>query len=400
MRARVITVDPLSTLLRLPASEKLERGLQHTPQEIAQQPGTWRRTLDRLRSQRGEFEAFLASTGLRDQPERRPTVFLVGAGTSDYIGRSLHPLLRRCWQCEVIPVASTSLLPDFSDSLVAGRRYLWISFSRSGNSPEGVAVLERALEECPQISHLLVSCNGSGRMMQAIEGRPGCHTLVLDDEVNDRGLAMTSSFTNMVLTGQFLAHLANPAAYAPIVDALATAAESLLPHAAHLASDLVREGYSRVCFLGSGGLAGAAMESALKVLELTAGRVQTMSQATLALRHGPMAALDHDTLLVAFISSQAPRRNYELDLLREIGAKGLVRTRVAVAADPAGLDREAEHILAPEAAAAIPDACRPMLDVIFGQLLGLFASIHAGLQPDTPSPTGAISRVVPELSIY
>lgn len=393
-------MDPLSQLLRLPASEKLERGLQHTPEEIAQQPRTWRRTFQSLQAQRSEIGAFLAACGLRDEVKNRPTVFLVGAGTSDYIGRSLHHLLRRCWQCEVIPVASTSLLTDFSDSLVAGRRCLWISFSRSGNSPEGVAVLEDALEECPQISHLLVSCNGSGRMMQAVEGRPSCHAIVLDDETNDRGLAMTSSFTNMVLTGQFLAHLADPAAFAPIVDALATAGESLLPQAAQLASDLVGEDYNRVCFVGSGGLAGAAMESALKVLELTAGRVQSMSQATLALRHGPMAALDRDTLLVAFISSQAPRRSYELDLLREIGSKGLVRTRVAVAADPKGLSGEAEHVLAPETAVAIPDACRPVLDVLLGQSLGLFASIHAGLQPDTPSPTGAISRVVPELSIY
>lgn len=393
-------MDPLSTLLRLPASEKRELGCEHTPQEIAQQPRTWRRTLAGLQAHRAALESFLASAGLRDEPARRPTVFLVGAGSSDYIGRSLQHLLRRCWQCEVLPVASTSLLTDFADYVLPGRRSLWISFSRSGNSPEGIAVLERALEECPQISHLLVSCNNSGRMMQAIEGRRGCHATVLDDEVNDRGLAMTSSFTNMVLAGQFLAHGSDPAAYAPVVEALAKTGESLLPRAAQLAFDLVRDGYRRVCFVGSGGLAGAAMESALKVLELTAGRVQSMSQATLALRHGPMAALDAETLLVAFVSSQAPRRNYELDLLREIGSKGLVRTRVVVAADPQGLESEAEHVLAPETAAAIPDACRPVLDVLFGQLLGLFASMHAGLQPDTPSPTGAISRVVPELSIY
>ena len=31
--------------------------------------------------------------------------------------------------------------------------------------------------------------------------------LVLDDAVNDRGLAMTSSFTNMVLAGQCVGHL-------------------------------------------------------------------------------------------------------------------------------------------------------------------------------------------------
>lgn len=393
-------MDPLTALLRLPASEKSERGLEHTPQEIAQQPRTWRRTLDRLQMQRGELEAFLASTGLREAGEKRPTVFLVGAGTSDYIGRSLHHLLRRCWQCEVIPVASTSLLTDFSDLLISDRRYLWISFSRSGNSPEGVAVLERAIEERPRISHLFVTCNESSRMMQAMEGRPGCHSIVLEDEVNDRSLAMTSSFTNMVLTGQFLAHLADAAGYTPIVDALAAAGESLLPRAAQLASDLVSQGFSRVCFVGSGGLAGAAMESALKVLELTAGRVQSMSQATLALRHGPMAALHRDTLLVASVSSELPRRNYELDLLREIGGKDLVRTRVAVAADPRDLRGEAEQILAPQTAANVPDDCRPVLDVLFGQLLGLFASINAGLQPDSPSPTGAISRVVPELSIY
>ena len=393
-------MDPLTSLLRLPASEKLERGLLHTPQEIAHQPETWRRTFDQLQSHSNDLAAFLASSGLQDAPEHRPTVFLVGAGSSDYIGRSLHHLLRSAWQCEVIPVASTSLLTDYSDSLIQGRRYLWISFSRSGNSPEGIAVLERALEECPLVNHLLVTCDRSGRMTKVLDGHPRSHAIVLDDATNDRSLAMTSSFTNMVLTGQFLAYLPRSSEYQPILSALAAAAESLLPRASQLAAQLVQENYHRVCFLGSGGLAGAAMESALKVLELTAGRVQSMSQATLALRHGPMAALDRDTLLVSFISNQAPRRNYELDLLREIGGKELVRTRVAVSADPQGLAAEAEQVLAPETAAAIPDACRPMLDVIFGQLLGLFASVHAGLKPDAPSPNGAISRVVPELSIY
>ncbi|MGC2301665.1 MAG: tagatose-6-phosphate ketose isomerase [Acidobacteriaceae bacterium] len=393
-------MDPLSTLLHLPASEKLELGVLHTPQEISQQPGTWRRTFELLQSRRNQTEAFLAAAGIGEEVSRRPVVFLVGAGSSDYIGRSLFHLLRRLWQCEVVPVASTSLLTDFSDYVLPDRRYLWISFSRSGNSPEGIAVLERALEECPNVGHMLVSCNGSGGMMKAIEGRPGCHAIVLDEETDDRGLAMTSSFTNMLLTGQFLGHAANAAEYAPIVGALAAAAESMLPQAATLAADLANEGYARVCFLGSGGIAGAAMECALKVLELTAGRVQSMSQATLALRHGPMAALDPNTLVIAFLSSQVARRNYEIDLLREIGSKGLVRTRVVVATDPHALNREAEHVLAPATAAAIPDAYRPALDVIFGQLLGLFASIHAGLKPDVPSPNGAISRVVPELSIY
>ncbi len=394
-------MNPLAALLNLSASQKLDRGLSHTPHEIAQQSRTWSATLALLKSREQQIQEFLAAAGLRGPAEQRPTVFLIGAGTSDYIGRSLHHLLRTQWQCEVIPVASTELLPDFSEFVLPDRRYLWISFSRSGDSPEGVAVLERALAECPNVDHLIVTCNAEGRMNKAVQGRANTLALVLDDAVNDRGLAMTSSFTNMVVTGQFLAHVWTTDAYAPILDALAAAAEDLLPRAASLASSLADGTYTRACFVGSGVLAGTAMESALKVLELTAGNVQTMSQPTLALRHGPMAALNRDTLFVSLVSSQPQRRKYELDLLREIGSKGLVRTRVAItSADAASLHGEAEYVLAPDTQAAIPDLYRPPLDVLFGQLLGLFSSMHFGLKPDVPSPNGAISRVVQNVGIY
>jgi tagatose-6-phosphate ketose/aldose isomerase len=46
------------------------------------------------------------------------------------------------------------------------------------------------------------------------------------------------------------------------------------------------------------------------------------------------------------------------------------------------------------------DAYRPPVDALFGQLLGLFASLRQGLKPDTPSPNGAIRRVVSEVNIY
>ncbi|WP_236656812.1 hypothetical protein [Acidisarcina polymorpha] len=125
-----------------------------------------------------------------------------------------------------------------------------------------------------------------------------------------------------------------------------------------------------------------------------------MTQSTLALRHGPMAALDRDTLLVSLGSSDPRRRQYELDLLCEIGSKDLVCTRVAVATDANLLLADAEYVLAPETGAAIPDLYRPVLDVVFGQLLGLFASIQLGSKPDVPSPNGAISRVVQNVEIH
>lgn len=393
-------MDPLSALLKLDSTQKITRGLEYTPCEIAQQPATWIGTFDRLRGRHAEIRSFLSASGVGGSPEKRPVVYLIGAGTSDYIGWSVYQLLRRQWRCEVIPVASTSLITDFSEYVFKDSRYLWVSFSRSGDSPEGVAVLDRALEECPNISHILLSCNDAGRMSRLVDGHERCLSIVLDKAANDRSLAMTSSFSNMVLAGQILAHAWSFGEYEAILQGLVSAAASLLPRAAELAFSLAEGGYHRACFVGSSVLAGAAQECALKLLELTAGKVQAISQPTLALRHGPMAALDRNTLFVSLVSSQPGRREYELDLLREIGTKELVRTRVAVATDPRLLRPEADHVLSPESPDPVPDLYRPVLDVMFGQLLGLFSSLHFGLKPDNPSPNGAISRVVQNVRIH
>jgi tagatose-6-phosphate ketose/aldose isomerase len=148
-------------------------------------------------------------------------------------------------------------------------------------------------------------------------------------------------------------------------------------------------------------LKAVAKESALKLLELTAGKVVTMSESALGLRHGPMAALDQETLFVCFLSSNKRVQDYERHLLEEIGSKRLVTTRVLVAgSEKAGMNSLAEHFLAPAVPIAVADDYRPAVDVIFGQLLGLFFSLRWSLQPDCPSPNGAISRVVQNVSIH
>src|SRR5271156_107554 len=127
-------LDALSELLRLPESEKAARGLAHTPAEIAQQPDTWTTTFELFRRKQAVIAEFLSRAGLGANVASQPTVFLVGAGTSDYIGQALTYLLRKCWHCEVIAVPSTDLLTHVDELLISGRKYLWISFSRSGDS--------------------------------------------------------------------------------------------------------------------------------------------------------------------------------------------------------------------------------------------------------------------------
>lgn len=394
-------MNALFDLLSLPENEKTSRGLVHTPAEIAQQPETWRSTFELFRGRHTGITEFLLSAGLSAPPGSRPTVFLVGAGTSDYIGQSLAFLLRRMWRCEVIAVPSTDLLTHFDDLLIPENRYLWISFSRSGDSPEGVAALKLAGKSRPDIHHLVVSCNAKGRMIRENAGRPRFLNVCLDDAVNDRGLAMTSSFSNMVVFGQCLAHAEDPGRYEPVLSQLVEAGKSFLPKAADCAAALATEPYSKACFVGSGPLRAVAKESALKLLELTAGKMPTMSESALGLRHGPMAALDENTLFVCFLSGDRRFQQYESDLLNEVGNKRLVRTRIAVGGggDPA-TSSIAERYLGPATSLAVADNYRPVVDVMFGQLLGLFFSLRWNLRPDCPSPNGAISRVVQNVSIH
>jgi tagatose-6-phosphate ketose/aldose isomerase len=381
--------------------EKAERGLTHTPGEILQQPNTWATTFLNFQQRQTETEAFLKLAGIGPESKRDTTVFLVGAGTSDYIGRSIANVLRQKWQCEVTPVASTDLLTGFDDYIIPGRRYLWISFSRSGDSAEGVAVLEKALRERPEIFHLVVSCNAEGKMIREHRQNSKVFGLVLDDAVNDRGLAMTSSYSNMVVCGQCLANLWTPKEYEPILHAMIAGAEKLLEKGADCAAELAEGPYTNVCFVGTGALKEVARESALKVSELTAGRIRTMSESTLGLRHGPMAAMNGETLFVAYLSSDRRRLEYEIDLLKEIGSKGVVPTRVAVGLDASDeIAAAAECVLTPGSPLSIPDLYRPPLDVIFAQMLGLFFSIRCDLKPDTPSPSGVITRVVQNVQIH
>ena len=394
--------DPLCALLDLPEQERTERGLEHTPREIWQQPATWSKTFERCRDHQGELNDVLRRAGIGRGSTSSPTVYLVGAGTSDYTGRALAPLLRRRWGCDVWPIPSTTLLTEFEEFHSPGREYLWISFSRSGESPEGVALLEQALDRNREIRHLVITCNQQGPMAQLCLLHPDrAIALVLDDSVNDRGLAMTSSFSNMLLAGQCVGHLEDLSQFGEVVGQLSDTGRRFLPAAAEAAAAITLLGCTRVCFVGSGALRAVADESALKVVELSAGKVTTMAETPLGLRHGPLSSVDGQTLFVAFLSSDPRRRGYELDLLREIDRKRLGRVRAVVTARGADdVSALADYSLSLNGAADFPDHYRPVLDVMLGQLIGLFASMQHGLKPDQPSPGGTITRVVAPIKLY
>ena len=386
----------MGTLLADPADEQSRRGYHHTLREIAQQPFTWIETARNLAPRAGELRSALAHvTG-----SGRGVLALTGSGSSLYAGECLAPGLQAALGIPVQAVASGELLTHPQGRLPRTGPCLVVSFARSGNSPESVAVLDglRAESSC---RHLVITCNRHGRLAARGSTDASVTTVVLDDKTCDRSLVMTSSFTNMVLAGRLLALTDAPKDYEARALRLAgLAAQVLLRHGDGLAA-AARTEFRSAVYLGSGGRHGAAREAALKMLEMTAGQVMTFPETYLGLRHGPMAAVDDRALVVCFLSADDVVRAYEADLVRELKRKGLGARKVLVGAEvPEDLVSPGDLVVDVPGLGAVEDDDATVLDVLVGQTLAFFRCMAIGLRPDSPSDDGVISRVVESFAIH
>jgi tagatose-6-phosphate ketose/aldose isomerase len=265
-----------------------------------------------------------------------------------------------------------------------------VSLARSGESPESAAVVRNIQRLFPRVRHLAITCNAQGHLARS----PGATAIVLDPRTNDRSLAMTSSFSNLVLAGICLKHAREIAEHLPSLCARLQQNLSVLDSKARaIATDHV----NRVVVLASAPLMGWAQEASLKILEMSAGRIPVMAETHLGLRHGPMTFLRPDTLVVSLLSSDPLCRRYEEDLLAELGAKKLGRI-VAITSDDTGSTAFGEAV--PAMAPEVPDSLRTPFEIVFPQLLAYHLSLRADLNPDDPSPNGVINRVVQGVRIY
>jgi tagatose-6-phosphate ketose/aldose isomerase len=387
----------IASLLAAPAAEQGQRGYRHTLREIAQQPLTWIETASRLAGQVGMLEAEL--TRLRADPTA--AVILTGSGSSVYAGECLAAALQATLGVPVQAVSAGNLLTHPAGSLPPSGEGLLVHFARSGNSPESCAVLDSVRELAPRMRHLVITCNGQGRLATGSQGDARVARIVLDDKTHDRSLVMTSSFTNMTLAGRLLAQSGDVAGYARRARDLAfLAVEVLLGHGDALAR-LARSGFDSAAYLGSGARFGSAREAALKMLEMTNGRVRSFPETYLGLRHGPMCAIDEKALVVCFLSSDALTRAYEVDLIRELNRKHLGARKVILGQDvPADLATPSDVVVDLAGSARLADDDAPILDVLLGQLLAFFRCQHEGLRPDLPSDDGVINRVVEDFAIH
>ncbi|MBT2215988.1 SIS domain-containing protein [Virgibacillus dakarensis] len=387
-------------MFNLTSEELKKQEATYTANEIHQQPDVWQELVSTIFQQKESSRGFIESIYRKHDNTR---VILTGAGTSAFIGDILVPELRKQTngkvQFEAIP--TTDIVSNPNEYLLKDVPTIMVSFARSGNSPESIAAVTLGEQFIDNFYQVVITCNKDGELAKNIKNDDNAITILTPDKAHDKGFAMTSSFTCMIITAYTLftpnAFTGNKAKQ------IIANGERLVDSVADHIDDILQFDFHRLVYLGSGLLGQLSHEASLKMLELSAGKVAATYESSLGFRHGPKSILDERSVVVLFMSQDAYTRKYDMDILRELAAD---KSEMKVIALTEKKDQEVEELadwtitVNDSQASFTSDFQLALLYIIFAQVLALKKSIQLGITPDNPSPDGRVNRVVQGVTIY
>lgn len=375
----------------------LTADLSHTAREIVGQPGLWKETYDSVLREKATIVDFLSKTF----ENKNLQIILAGAGTSAFIGEILLPLICRNTGCVTKMVPTTDMVTHPEDFLQKSIPTLLVSFARSGDSPESLGAFELAEKICDEVYHLVITCNPEGKLAK-VAGAKNSFVFLMPASANDQALAMTGSFTSMLLAGLLISDIQHIDNYKSIVHRLSEFGRTILDKYEGKLREAAIPEFKRVVFLGSGPLKGTAKESHLKIQELTDGKIVCQYDSFLGFRHGPKAVIDESSLLVYLFSNDPYVLQYEVDLVKAINEKEDFLFTIGIGQHLREMEKlNLDLAIDPSSGGSkIPDDFFSICSVLPAQILGYYKSILLGLTPDSPSQNGGISRVVQGVTIY
>ncbi|HSR16688.1 MAG TPA: hypothetical protein VLM39_01250 [Ignavibacteriaceae bacterium] len=367
----------------------------YTEYEIASQPELWIKLYSEYRLIKFQLKNYLKN--FFDNPDIR--VILTGAGSSAFIGEVLLGIYNIKFRNPVTAVATTDLVTHPEFYFNKHNKYLLISFARSGDSPESSQAINLAEKLSKSVAHLIITCNSQSELIKTVSAKEN-FVFLLPPEANDKGLAMTASFTSMLLAGIIISRINEDDDLNEQIDILYKYGTNLLNvYSTHIQKAASLD-FKRAVFLGSGSLKGIARESQLKLQELTDGNIICKYDSFMGFRHGPKAVLDKSTLITYLFSNDYYVNLYEKDLVatnsksrKDLFSIGVMEDNM----DVPGLDLK---IVLSENGRKVNEDLLTVVSVMPAQLLGLYKSINLGLNPDSPSKSGMIHRVVQGVNIY
>jgi len=373
------------------------RNCLFTSEEIARQPKLWLDLAGILIDRKDDIEAFLEKAGGAGSMR----IIFTGAGSSGFIGDALAALIAKDSRVRAESIHSTDIVTAPESYLFADVPTLLVSFARSGNSPESVGAVEYARAICKDLHEVAIVCDDTSDLYHySVKAERGL-ILVMPEGSNDKGFAMTSSVSCMLLAGFALFNADKIDDLARDIALLAETVKASGQGLAKTAREWAERDFDRIVYLGCGFRKALAHEAALKMMELTGGIVNGSYESSAGFRHGPKSVINNNTLTVHMISNDPFTAMYDLDLLKEVVSQQERNMILSLYPENAqgAMGDEAIPIGA-DGYAIGSDICTGLQALVFCQTLAMFKSMSLGVNTDNPSPTGTVNRVVKGITVY
>ena len=366
--------------------------------EIAQQPGIWKEEVSIVKENIEALGKFIE--GVKGNKVK---VIFTGAGSSEFVGNTICSYINSRIDIEVLSVPTTDIVSMPEQYLDADADIILVSCARSGNSPESVAAVELADKLVKNIHHIFITCNKDGKLAKISETGENKYLLLMPERTNDKGFAMTGSFSSMVIAGVLVLLRKDLDVLGEKVEYVASLVERNLDKIVANAEIVADLDIERIVYLGDGTSKGLAEEIALKVLELTGGKLASFFNTFLGFRHGPKSIVNDKTAIVCLMSNNPYTRIYELDLLKEFKNEGGKKQIIVLdTVYDEEVKANSNYYFSYEDAklGEMEDIFASLSYLVYGQLISLIKSAKLGINPDNPCPTGEVNRVVKGVIIH
>lgn len=372
----------------------------NTAKEILQQPKLWKETLEIFRNSEKSLKEYLKKIGFGKEFD----IVFTGAGTSEYVGNILEPLLNKNETGEFKSIATTDILNNPLNYMKKNKKTLVVSFARSGDSPESAGVIDIADKIIDEVYHLFITCNKEGALAKRAEGNEKIFLLLMPEESNDKGFAMINSFSCMLLAG-ILSFSRDNSEVIDEMGEIISIAEKELNEKYPEIKKLAEEDHKRIVVLGSGILKGLAEELSLKIMELSAGKVVSVSNTTLGFRHGPKAIVNEETIVFELVNQDEYAMKYDEGLLEEMSEDKSADKLIAYnISNNNSIEESTYKVIKPDETdkgkIRNKELASLFIYLIYGQTYAFFKSQYLGNTTDNPFPSGEVNRVVKKFKIH
>jgi tagatose-6-phosphate ketose/aldose isomerase len=362
--------------------------------EITQQPDLWKKIYNEVAREKELLLNFL-----NDVLNKDGEVIFTGAGSSFFVGEMVAGYFQEMTGISSRAVSTTEIVTHPLQYIPKNKPVLLVSLARSGNSPESVAAANLAQQTNPDLAHLIITCNRTGRLAVSDQLQKKL-VFLLPDEANDKALAMTSSVTSMALVAILLANIKNIEQLEGNIDKMALMAESFFINYSDKLESIAANSFERAVFLGSGPFYGLAREAHLKLQEMTDGQLIAKFDSFLGFRHGPKAVVNNKTLVVYFLSSDDYVQQYEIDLIKAVSNDKTGAFTIGIGTQKhKNMDFDLLISMA-DKDYCLNDIFLMLVYLLPVQLFSVYKALDYNLDPDAPSRNGTIHRVVQGVNIY